>query len=163
MRGAACLFSILLVGCAEITKLGAGEPSAGILHSPVCVHLTVLTDGSIRSPRLLKSSGNAEIDARILYNTRDWSFRPAMQGSAPVEKSVIIAVQRFSTLRNPLSGTPYSEEQAKEYCRSQRSTTAIGQSGADDAAAVIAVDFRLDEFRNNRQMDRFWSDRRLGR
>ncbi|HYZ88210.1 MAG TPA: energy transducer TonB, partial [Myxococcales bacterium] len=55
----------------------------------VLVRVTVGVDGSVSNPEIIESGG-PQFDAAVLNAIRQWKFRPAMQGNAPVAVRVRI-------------------------------------------------------------------------
>lgn len=58
----------------------------------VTLRVLVTVDGSPSRVALERSSGSPHLDGAALERVRNWRFRPARQGSAPVESWVIVPI-----------------------------------------------------------------------
>ncbi len=62
------------------------------LTTTVRVEVTVRVDGTV-VPRLLTSTGNAQVDANVLQAVRGWKWEPAYKDGQPLESVTRLKVE----------------------------------------------------------------------
>ena len=100
MRAAIACGFLLVAGAASAqsgtptTPISAGPPHVcdqakpadiNIPTGPTVLSFTVTAEGEVKDPKIAKSSGNTELDARASKCVLDWRYRPAAQNGQPVD------------------------------------------------------------------------------
>ena len=88
-------------------------------NAMVCVQVTVSARGQLRALVVLRSTGDAHLNARVRYEMSEGQFTPKQVDGKPVESTSVFALayRPFGTVRDRVSGPEYTLEQATEYCR----------------------------------------------
>jgi hypothetical protein len=88
-------------------------------NAMVCAQVTVSANGQLKEIVILKSTGDARINARVRYSLSEGKFTVRQVGGKPVESTSVysLAYLPFGTLKNRVSGPEYTSEQAEVFCR----------------------------------------------
>jgi hypothetical protein len=88
-------------------------------NAMVCARVTVSADGQLKEAIILRSTGDAHLNARVRYELSEGKFTPGQVKGKPVESTSVKAFvyRPFGTVRNRVSGPEYTTEQADEFCR----------------------------------------------
>jgi protein TonB len=68
------------------------EARNGKYHGWVTVSGYVATDGKYHNGKVVRSIGNADIDAKVLNAVKEWKFHPATKDGQPVNCALYIEV-----------------------------------------------------------------------
>jgi periplasmic protein TonB len=81
----------LLPGNPEIGPARKAPPEKDF-SGQTLLTIIVGTDGKVKSAKVLRSSGNKQVDEKVLKAVRDWQFSPAMKDGKPVAVMVNVAM-----------------------------------------------------------------------
>lgn len=84
-------------------RVGSGDMN-GRKDQRVVVSMVVTRAGSSRNITLVESSGNLDLDNKVIDALAQWQFRPALRNGVPVNCLVIQSVR----IKPPRGGSPFS-------------------------------------------------------